>query len=797
MQQRTAPMGWALLGLALAFVSPVARSADPGLTLQEIDVDDSGAMSSVVLTLSAPADGSAVSTFTLAEPPQVVVDLSETAALTDVAKLVDKTTLVTNVTVEAIDDAGGKISRVRLYLSKAATPIVTTSGNQVKISLDTGEVQTDPLAAALSGSDTTAARTPDGATATASAAQGPDVLSGPHALKTDPSLASLDFQALDDVSRVVIGTNTSIDYVAAQPRGNLVVVDFPGAFVPQSLTRTLDTSQFISPVKLVRAYRTSTGARIAIDLRSNSTYTVTRAPSGLVYVDIPVSEDLRTQRASAEQAAGEVSPTSNQDQGIKNAYQSEILIGGSGHTVDPQAAFGSGAGSNDPSSLVGAAAGFSMDTSSAASTPFTGRRISLDFVNADIHSIFRLISSVSRLNIIASDDVKGTVTVRMEDVPWDLAFAAVLQAKGLGSQRFGNVVRVAPIETIKAEQQAALEAKRAKEELNDLQLLVIPLNYSQASDIATQLKSVVSKRGSIQTDTRGNQIIVQDSEDRLAQVRELVRHLDKQTPQVLIEARIVEATSSNDRSLGIQWGSELDASSSSGYATGLLFPSSIGISGGVDQDGDSIFYSRGQDNLLVDLGATGSDGSLAFSLGSIPGLVSIDARLSALESEGRGKVISSPRVTTLDNETATIKQGARIPYSSTSSGGTQVQFIQAALTLEVTPHITSDDKIFLNVKIANNRPDFSNLVQGQPAIAIKEAETQLLVADGDTTVIGGVYATEDSWAQERVPFLSHIPLLGYLFKNSTSSTSRDEMLVFITPHIVTRAATESASTSQE
>ena len=255
-----------------------------------------------------------------------------------------------------------------------------------------------------------------------------------------------------------------------------------------------------------------------------------------------------------------------------------------------------------------------MDTSSASDTPYTGRRINLDFVNADIHSIFRLISSVSRLNIIASDDVKGTVTVRMEDVPWDLAFAAVLQAKGLGSQRFGNVVRVAPIETIKSEQQSALEAKRAKEELTELQLLVIPLNYAQASEISAQVSKLLGKRGSIQIDSRGNQLILQDTEDRLAQIRELVRHLDKQTPQVLIEARIVEATASFDRSLGIQWGGELDASTSTGYSTGLFFPNSVGVSGGVSQDSDDIFYSRGQDNLIVDAGASASTGSMAIAV---------------------------------------------------------------------------------------------------------------------------------------------------------------------------------------
>ena len=774
-------LGW-VLGLCLCLASPASLAADPAFSLQEIEVTDTGGVTTLVLTLSQTALGSAVSTFTLSEPAQVVVDLANAEAVADVASLVDKTALVRDVVVEGFDDATGKVTRVRITLSKAVTPRVSTNGNQVRVTLDTGEQAADPLASALEQPS----RSPDQASGSAASATPPSLLSGPQQLPGSLALSSLDFQALEDVSRIVIGTNQSVDYVATQPRPNLIVVDFPGAFVPQSITRTLDANQFISPVKTVRAFRTSTGGRVSIDLRETASYTVTKGAGGLIYVDVPVPPEMKQQRDEAEQNAAAVSPSSSEG-GIKNAYSSEILIGTTGRTVDPQAAFGTGSGSNDPSSLVGAASGFAMDSSSASDTPFTGRRISLDFVNADIHSIFRLISSVSRLNIIASDDVKGTVTVRMEDVPWDLAFAAVLQAKGLGSQRFGNVVRVAPIETIKSEQQAALEAKRANEELTDLQLLVLPLNYSQAGNISGQIKTTLSKRGSVQVDTQGNQLIIQDSEDRLAQIRELVRHLDKQTPQVLIEARVVEASATYDRSLGIQWGGELDASAATGYSTGLFFPNSVGLSGGMDTDGDQTFYSRGQENLIVDTGATSSKGALAFSLGSIPGVVSLDARLSAMESDGHGKVVSSPRVTTLDNQTAKISQGARIPYASTSSNGTQVQFIQAALTLEVTPHITSDDKVFLNIKIANNRPDFSQLVEGRPAISIKEAETQLLVADGDTTVIGGVFSTEESYAQDRVPGFSKIPLLGHLFKNSTTGVSRNEMLVFITPHIVTRA----------
>ena len=235
------------------------------------------------------------------------------------------------------------------------------------------------------------------------------------------------------------------------------------------------------------------------------------------------------------------------------------------------------------SGFTGTANGFMIDSNAAADAMYSGRRINLDLVEADIHSVFRLIHHVSGLNIVAGDDVQGKVTMTLEDVPWDQAFAAILQSKGLGAQRFGNIVRVAPIEIIKAEQQAALEAQKAQEDLTPLKVLVVPLNYAQADAMAQQVSSMLSPRGSVEVDARSNQLIVKETEDRLAQIRELLRHIDRQTPQVQISARVIEATSSYSRGLGVQWGGELDASGTTGYGTGLFFPNSIGVSGGAQQ----------------------------------------------------------------------------------------------------------------------------------------------------------------------------------------------------------------------
>lgn len=760
-----------------------ASSLAEDRAVQSIDVH-AGATEELVIQLNGEAEGSAVSFFQLPNPPQVVIDIADTSVTEDVLSLVKPGEHVDHVEVESLADPEGPMSRIRVYLKHDAEADVKTEGKVVTVTLTAAGgapslAKQDPVQQALSGSSTASS---GGGAAT------PEILSGPNQLPQGPSLATLDFKNLDNVSRVIITTNETIQYTASQPQQNLIVLDFKDAFVPQSLERPMDTSEFISPVRLVRAYKTSTGARVAISLRANTDYQVTNIGDKQIQVDVTVPAQMLADRQIAAQGFSTVSPSTGGDGRLENAYQSEQFISSSGRSVDPNSVFGTGAGANDPSSLLGFASGFLYDSMSAQSLPYSGQRISMDFVNADIHSIFRLISDVARLNIIASDEVTGTVTVKLDDVPWDQALAAVLQSKGLGSQRFGNIIRVAPIESIKSEQQTALAAKQAKEQLEEPDLLILPLNYAQAADVVPEVQSLVSSRGTVQVDTRGNQLILKETAQRLAQIRELVRHLDKQTPQVTIEARVVEASSGFTRSLGIQWGASVNASPATGAATGWSFPNEIGVSGGRSLTGTQQFFVPGADSLLVDLGSQAGDvGSMAISLGSISGVLDLDARLSALEADGFGKVISSPKITTIDNKQATISQGTQIPFLSTSSTGTSVQFVTAALELAVTPHITNDDRILMVIAVSNNRADFGLLVNGQPAIQIKRANTELLVQNGDTTVLGGVFATDESWSQTRVPGFWRIPLIGYLFRNSAQVINRNELLVFITPHIVTRA----------
>ena len=754
----------------------------------------------VYIYMTEGSDGAAVSTFSMTDPNRIIVDIADVRAVDGLEEMSGEGGLIDEVLVSTIEDEAGVITRAEIFLTKAADHTFSVSGNRIDIAIEGGDsarpavaVEADPMGDALGDDpvgDALGDRGPAVAYSDEPLGDSDRRRSGPDALVDGATLTSLDFEYSQETNTVVIGAANIDDVLDSRPNPKTVLIDVPGAYVPKSLRRVLDTGDFVSPVRMVRAYSTSKGARVAISLRTATEYDVTRNASGIaVRFAVPPAlqeEYVAARTAAGTQEFGAVGP-SQSDGPIRNAYQEEIVIGAAGRTVSPSSTWGMGGGAMNPASLLGMASGFQIDSSSAATVPYSGRRISLDFVNADIHSIFRLISHVSRLNIVSGDDVSGRVTVRMVDVPWDQALAAVLQAKGLGSQRFGNIVRVAPIETIKAEQQAALEAKRAQDELADLSVLVVPLDYASAPELAGQVENLLGDRGKIQMDERGNQLIVQETESRLAQIRELIRHLDKQTPQVMIEARVVEASSVYIKSFGIQWGGEMDASTATGYSTGLFFPNNVGMSGGMSRQGAPVFYSANQPNLLVDLPSSGSTGSVAFHLGSIPGLVDLDARLSAMESDGWGKVISSPRVTTVDNASATILQGQKIPYMSTSAGGTQVKYINAALDLTVTPHITTDNKVKLEVAVKNDRADFSVLVQGQPAISIKQVNTELLVQSGDTTVIGGVFATDESMSKSLVPGLSRVPLLGFLFKNSTMNRKRNELLIFITPRIVTRS----------
>jgi len=406
---------------------------------------------------------------------------------------------------------------------------------------------------------------------------------------------------------------------------------------------------------------------------------------------------------------------------------------------------------------------------------YRGRRVSLDFKDVAIADVLRLIAEVSDLNVIAGDEVTGNVTIRLVEVPWDQALDVILMTKGLGFVRVGNVLRIAPMEILKAEEEVRLTERRNKEKLEDLEVKLLPVNYADGKEIEGLVKRVLSARGTVNLDRRTNTLIIKDISSVIDEASALVAAVDTQTPQVMIEAKIVEANLDFSRELGSVWGVQTQQ-----------FEDPF--------NGNTPRQDLGSEDLtFVD------DNSLAFAnpITSIPtGLLTVgalildqdfrvDAQIQAAESTGDGRVISSPRIVTLDNKEASIEQGFSIPFQTFEGGDARLEFIDAVLSLTVTPHITADESIIMAIEVTRDAPDDSiQTPTGSPAIAKNAAQTETLVKDGQTLVLGGIYTIVKSTRQSRIPYLHRIPVIGNAFKSNEVSDSRKELLVFVTPRIV-------------
>jgi type IV pilus assembly protein PilQ len=419
---------------------------------------------------------------------------------------------------------------------------------------------------------------------------------------------------------------------------------------------------------------------------------------------------------------------------------------------------------------------------------YVGKKVSFEFKDIDIHNLLRVIAEVSKKNIVVADDVAGKVTIRLRNVPWDQAFELILRSKNLGKEEMGNIVRVAPLKQLEEEAKLREERRKAQIRQEELVVQLIPVNYATAADMSSRVKEVLSERGTVTVDTRTNVLIVRDISSNISRARSLVQNLDTQTQEVLIESRIVEANTSFTKNIGVQWGGGAQLAPGTGNPTGLVFPYTAAARGGSSPSSNA--GTADVPNFAVNLPAPvgqGSGGAVGLVFGSAGGALNLNLRLSALENQGSVKTISAPKVTTLDNNTAKISQGVSIPFSQVSAGGVNTTFVEARLSLEVTPHITHDGSILMNIRAENNQPDPSSTgANGQPAIQRKEAQTQVLVKDGDTTVIGGIYVRRGANQVTTIPFFGRIPILGFFFRNTSESDSRQELLIFITPRITNR-----------
>ncbi|WP_108096550.1 type IV pilus secretin PilQ [Pseudomonas sp. GV071] len=416
---------------------------------------------------------------------------------------------------------------------------------------------------------------------------------------------------------------------------------------------------------------------------------------------------------------------------------------------------------------------------------YSGEKLSLNFQDIDVRSVLQLIADFTDLNLVASDTVQGNITLRLQNVPWDQALDLVLKTKGLDKRKVGNVLMVAPADEIAARERQEMESQKQVAELAPLRKDIIQLNYAKATDIAKIYEDEGKKgslkddmRGSVIADDRTNSLILSLTQERIDELRRIITQLDIPVRQVMIEARIVEANVDYDKSLGVRWGGT------------QLFANGRGAVYGSDDSGDENGDSGDDSNgnyPFVDMGVANRTAGLG--IGFVSDNLILDLELSAMEKTGNGEVVSQPKVVTSDKETAKILKGSEIPYQeASSSGATSTSFKEASLSLEVTPQITPDNRIIIEVKVTKDEPDFANALNGVPPIKKNEVNAKVLVSDGETIVIGGVFSNTQTKSVDKVPFLGDLPYLGRLFRRDVVADSKNELLVFLTPRIMNNSA---------
>jgi type IV pilus assembly protein PilQ len=555
------------------------------------------------------------------------------------------------------------------------------------------------------------------------------------------ALRDIDFRrGADGSGRVIVELPSNQVGVDIRQQGQALVVEFLRSTLPDNLRRRLDVTDFGTPVRSI------------------------------------------TTSQSGDRVRMEVNPTGVWEH---SAYQSDnqfVL------EVRPQKV--------DPNKLV-------------QGSGYAGEKLSLNFQNIEVRALLQVIADFTNFNVVTSDTVTGNVTLRLKDVPWDQALDIILQAKGLGLRKSGNVIWIAPKDELAAKEKAELEAKAQVTQLEPLRTQSFQLNYGKAEEVAKALTGqggsaggsgtptrILTARGSALFDVRTNQIFVTDVPSKLEEVQALVSKIDIPVRQVLIEARIVEADDSFGRSLGVKLGANDLRGVRGGIPGYSVGGGNYGVIGGnlnaigttTGQTGTTVPFA---DTSFVNLPATGQGGfnaaTFAVSLFSAAANRFLNLEISALEADGKGKIVSSPRLITADQIKAVIRQGTRIPFQkSTSSGATAVDFIDATLKLEVTPQITPEGSVIMDVKV--NKDSLGVVTAAGQAIDTKAVETQVLIENGGTVVIGGIFEQLEREDTTKVPFLGDIPILGNLFKSKTRTAEKTELLIFLTPRIVTERA---------
>lgn len=548
-------------------------------------------------------------------------------------------------------------------------------------------------------------------------------------------LRDLDFRRGEDATgRIVVSLPNDQVGVDIRQQGQTLVVEFMKSTLPEGLRRRLDVTDFGTPVKTISAFQSGDRVRVVIE------------PQG---------------------------------QWVHSAYQSD-------------------------SKFVVEVKPIKVDTTKLTQGPgYSGQKLSLNFQNIEVRSLLQVIADFTNFNVITSDSVNGAITLRLQDVPWDQALDIILQSKGLGMRKTGNVLWIAPKDEIAAKEKLDLETAASLQGLEPLRTQSFQMNYTKAEEVAAQLTAtgsggaagassrLLSARGSVIAEKRTNQLFVTDIPSKLEQVQQLITKLDIPVRQVMIEARIVEASDTFGKSLGVKLGAtdlRAQQGGDGGYSIGggnrVAFGSNYGNAVATSGAGGTVDLTGAFVNLPA-LGQNGYDpATFALSIFSSAANRFLNLELSALEADGKGKVVSSPRVVTADQIKALIEQGTELPYQvASSSGATSIAFRKANLKLEVTPQITPEGGIILTLDV--NKDTVGQATAAGFAINTKHIQTQVLVENGGTVVIGGIFELNESNSETKVPLLGDLPGVGNLFKTRSKIANKQELLVFITPKVIT------------
>jgi type IV pilus assembly protein PilQ len=808
-----AKLAWALLAAAPALSVPPALAQDHA-AITDIRQESTDRSTKLIVECTAPI----AYTYYSPDPLTVVVDLPEVDASKVPAKVNVASKEVESVRVTSMARADGRgITRLEVHLANLVPYQVYSKDRKLNLvfdrAADQAKVADAPAPAPVRASEPKVveskvveppAPAPAEVAPAAAPVAAPAAAPAPAAVKR-ASISTTDLSKVALATKILSISQESEDgqlAVTIKADGRLKYQDF---FLGNPERLVIDFSEVTSragirnldvpegPVKKVRIAQFSATtpkvARLVLDLNQKAAYRIVDGTDGvkILFGDgghVPSAAPLAALKSEPAPTTPVISATGS---GPTAVLASESTGPAISVPVLPDPAQQSGP--PIPTDFQAKPLG------GAASKTYTGHPITLDFKDGDLQDIFRLFADISGLNVVVNPGVSGKVTLKLVDVPWDQALDLILKANGLGYTLEDNVIRIARLSDLQREEQDKRKLEEEKALAGDLQTLRKPLSYAKAVDVAPLIRrTILSQRGKLDLDTRTNTLIVEDLPDRIVKFRDLVADLDKATPQVEIEARIVVTSRNFTRDIGIQWGFLNQQTPQFGNTTGQAFPNAIILNGQAvsstqglpaDQGGLAPVGGIGTSGrgYAVNLPASGVNSGLGISLGNILGSFNLDAALTALEKQGRGRILSTPKVTTQNNHAAEIKQGVQIPIQTFANNTVTTQFKDAVLTLKVTPQITEAGTVILDLAIENNSADFANEVQGIPPINTQAATTNVLVKDGSTAVIGGIYQSNEQMSTNSTPFLSKLPILGFLFRERFVNTTNNELLLFITPRI--------------